>query len=91
VQAEANQTPVFTWYTHHNIPGTPINPSSPYPSAVPHILPTETYPTLSSLSLLPHPSETSVSIIAPPKITKKVLEEAKKLGVRGLVTAWDIR
>jgi hypothetical protein len=33
---------------------------------------------------LPHPSETSVSIITPPKITKKVLEEAKKLGIQGV-------
>jgi predicted CoA-binding protein len=39
------------------------------------------YATLPNLSALPNPADTSVSIITPPKITKKVLEEAKKLGI----------
>jgi predicted CoA-binding protein len=43
-----------------------------------------TYPTLPNLSALPHPTETSVSIITPPKVTIKVLEEAKKLGIEGV-------
>lgn len=37
-------------------------------------------PTVKSLSDLPNPKETSVSIITPPPVTLKVLEEAKKLG-----------
>lgn len=37
-------------------------------------------PTVKSLSELPNPKETSVSIITPPPVTLKVLEEAKKLG-----------
>lgn len=37
-------------------------------------------PTVKSLSDLPDPKETSVSIITPPPVTLKVLEEAKKLG-----------
>lgn len=41
----------------------------------------QTYPTTPNLSALPHPTETSVSIITPPKVTRKVLEEAKKVGV----------
>jgi hypothetical protein len=36
---------------------------------------------LPNLSALPNPTDTSVSIITPPKVTKKVLEEAKKLGI----------
>jgi predicted CoA-binding protein len=43
-----------------------------------------TYPTVASLSLLSYPTETSISIITPPKVTKKVLEEAKKLGIKGV-------
>ncbi|PHH92797.1 hypothetical protein CDD83_4956 [Cordyceps sp. RAO-2017] len=34
-----------------------------------------------SLSALPNPKETSVSIITPPVVTRGVLEEAKKLGI----------
>jgi predicted CoA-binding protein len=37
-----------------------------------------------NLSALPHPAETSVSIITPPKVTVKVLEEAKRLGIKGV-------
>lgn len=33
---------------------------------------------------MPHPSETAVSIITPPKVTQKVLEEAKKLGIKAV-------
>jgi hypothetical protein len=36
------------------------------------------------LSALPHPTETAVSIITPPKVTQKVLEEAKKLGIQAV-------
>ncbi|KAK0118370.1 hypothetical protein ONS95_012658 [Cadophora gregata] len=77
---------IFTWYTHHNLPVTPINPSSstikafpPYPD-----LEIKSYATLPNLSALPDPTQTSVSIITPPKVTIKVLEEAKKLGVKGV-------
>ncbi|PQE33274.1 hypothetical protein CJF32_00003838 [Rutstroemia sp. NJR-2017a WRK4] len=77
---------IFTWYTQHGLPVTPINPSAaaiearqPYPSSG-----MTSYPTLPNLSALPHPSETGVSIITPPKVTKKVLEEAKSLGVKSV-------
>ena len=77
---------VFTWYTHHALPVTTINPSSaeikafpPYPD-----LEIKSYPTLSNLSALPHPTETGVSIITPPKVTRKVLEEAKSIGVQAV-------
>lgn len=44
----------------------------------------KSYPTLPNLSALPDPAQTSVSIITPPKVTKAVLEEAKRLGVHGV-------
>jgi predicted CoA-binding protein len=77
---------VFTWYTHHNLPVTPINPSSPSIKAYPPYpaLEIQAYPTLPNLSALAHPTETSVSIITPPKVTIKVLEEAKKIGIEGV-------
>jgi len=77
---------IFTWYTHHNLSVTPINPSNaeikafaPWPD-----LEIKSYPTLPSISDLPHPKETGVSIITPPKITKRVLEEAKKIGIQSV-------
>lgn len=65
---------------------TPINPTSPTIKAYPPWpdLEIKEYATLPNLSALPHPTETSVSIITPPKVTAKVLEEAKKLGVKGV-------
>ncbi|KAM3065470.1 hypothetical protein ACMFMG_011641 [Clarireedia jacksonii] len=77
---------IFTWYIQHGLPVTPINPSAPaiearqrYPSSE-----LTSYPTLPNLSALPHPTETGVSIITPPKVTKKVLEEAKSLGIKSV-------
>ncbi|PMD20143.1 NAD(P)-binding protein [Hyaloscypha hepaticicola] len=70
---------IFTWYTSHSLPVTPINPSAPSISAS-----GQSYPTVANLSSLPHPAQTSVSIITPPKVTKKVIEEAKKLGIKGV-------
>ncbi|KAG4427324.1 hypothetical protein IFR05_017194, partial [Cadophora sp. M221] len=77
---------IFTWYTHHSLSVTPINPSSPEIKAYPPYpaFDIKSYATLPNLSALPNPSETSVSIITPPKVTMKVLEEAKKLGVQGV-------
>lgn len=70
---------VFAWYTHYNLPATPINPSSPSitVSSKPH-------DTLPSISSLPNPTQTAVSIITPPKVTQKVLEEAKSLGIKAV-------
>ncbi|RDA95066.1 hypothetical protein CP533_2117 [Ophiocordyceps camponoti-saundersi (nom. inval.)] len=39
------------------------------------------YATVASLSALPSPRQTAVSIITPPAVTRAVLDEAKKLGV----------
>ena len=39
-------------------------------------------PTLRAVGELPHPTDTSVSIITPPSITIEVLKEAARVGVR---------
>lgn len=75
---------IFAWYLHHDIQAIPINPAAPT-IAVPSLpdaagKPSE-IPTVKSLSDLPDPKETSVSIITPPPVTLKVLEEAKKLRI----------
>ncbi|RDW90996.1 succinyl CoA synthetase-like protein [Coleophoma crateriformis] len=77
---------IFTWYTHHSLPVTPINPSAPSIKAYPAwpSLSLESYPTLPSVSQLPDPSSTGVSIITPPRVTQKVLEEAKGLGIKSV-------
>ncbi|KAJ1333200.1 CoA-binding protein [Microdochium nivale] len=67
---------VLAWYTIHNLPVTPINPTSPTISAagVDHA-------TKPALSALEDPKNTSVSIITPPRVTLDVLKEARRLGV----------
>ena len=70
---------VFNWYLQHSFPATPINPSA---STI-NVGGTD-YPALANLTLLANPAETSVSIITPPKVTKLVLAEAKKLGIKGV-------
>ncbi|KAF3007329.1 hypothetical protein E8E14_006385 [Neopestalotiopsis sp. 37M] len=67
---------IFAWYTQHSIAATPINPGSASIDVGP-----QSYATKPSLSALPNPKETSVSIITPPFATLKVLKEAKELGI----------
>ena len=67
---------VFVWYQRHNLPATPINPTSATITAL-----NKEFATLPSLADLPNPKETSVSIITPPFATRKVLAEAKQLGI----------
>ena len=55
---------------------TPLTPSRPSIS----VQGTE-YPTVPSPSALPHPTETSLSIITQPEITRAILREAKEAGV----------
>jgi predicted CoA-binding protein len=42
----------------------------------------EGIPCISSLNSLPHPKLTSISIITPPSITIKLLEEGERLGIK---------
>ncbi|CAN8102636.1 unnamed protein product [Discula destructiva] len=70
---------VFAWYLHHNIAAIPINPAAT--SITVPSLNNKEIPTVPSLSALPNPKQTSVSIITPPAVTLKVLEEARSLGI----------
>ncbi|KAK4152328.1 CoA binding domain-containing protein [Chaetomidium leptoderma] len=70
---------VFKWYVTHDLPVIPINPGA---QAVE--VDGREYPTVSSLSDLQEPADTSVSIITPPHVTKKALEEAKGLGIQAV-------
>ncbi|KAI0020485.1 CoA binding domain-containing protein [Xylariomycetidae sp. FL0641] len=67
---------VFVWYHAHNLPVTPINPVTPSIHTS-----FGTHTTTKTLSELPEPTKTSVSIITPPPATLEVLREAKKLGI----------
>ncbi|KAG9241055.1 CoA binding domain-containing protein [Calycina marina] len=70
---------IFAWYIAHSLPAIPINPSAPSIT-----FSGKGYATLKDLSALPSPRTTSISIITPPKVTKLVLAEAKKLGVKSV-------
>lgn len=67
---------VLAWYHSHGLPVTAMNPKKPeiqFPSC--------SYAAVDSPASLPAPSQTSLSIITPPPITRKLLEEAKSVGV----------
>ncbi|KAF2637618.1 NAD(P)-binding protein, partial [Massarina eburnea CBS 473.64] len=70
---------VFAWYLTHSLPVTPLNPRAPS-ITMPSISPTP-YATTSSPSGLPSPTQTSLSVITPPAVTKALLKEAKEAGV----------
>ncbi|KAL2018235.1 hypothetical protein VTK56DRAFT_1142 [Thermocarpiscus australiensis] len=67
---------VFKWYVDHGLPVTPINPVAPVIK-----VDNQEHQAVASLSELENPQETSVSIITPPPVTLKTLEEAKRLGI----------
>ncbi|CAK7214598.1 hypothetical protein SBRCBS47491_002200 [Sporothrix bragantina] len=67
---------IFAWYAHHDLPATPINPGSPAIT-----VDGTAHATLANISALPAPRETAMSVITPPAVTLKVLEEAKKIGI----------
>lgn len=64
---------------HHDLPVTPINPGSPAIE-----VDGQAHSTVKSLSELQGHSETAVSIITPPPVTLKTLEEAKGLGIQAV-------
>jgi len=66
---------VLRWYQSHQLAVTPIHPKQ---DAI------EGLKCLKSLSLLPHPRQTAVSIITPPAVTEHVVEDAIKLGIPAL-------
>ncbi|KAI8982059.1 NAD-P-binding protein [Mycotypha africana] len=63
---------VLRWYQSFDVDVTPIHPKEKI---------IEGLETRSSISDLPRPRVTSISVITSPKITLKVLEEAKKCGI----------
>lgn len=67
---------IFAWYLNHDIPAIPLNPSC---SSV--TVRGQQYKTVPAPSKLPDPKHTSLSVITPPNVTAKVLEDAKKAGV----------
>lgn len=79
--------PVFVWYLAHNLPVTPLTPSSPS-ITTPHFSPTSSppasYPTLPNPSALPNPKETALSIVTPPRVTLSLLKEARAAGIWGV-------
>lgn len=67
---------VLTWYHIHGLPVTAVNPKTPEIT-----LPSRSYSAVDSPASLTVPSQTSLSIVTPPPATRKVLEEAKLVGV----------
>ncbi|KZO95657.1 NAD-P-binding protein [Calocera viscosa TUFC12733] len=66
---------VFVWYLDHKKPVTPIHPKEASIEGV---------DTLKSLSGLPNPATTSISVVTPAKVTLAVLKEAKELGIHAV-------
>ncbi|KAI0398541.1 CoA binding domain-containing protein [Xylariaceae sp. FL0594] len=67
---------VLAWYQAHNLPVTPINPVSATISTSYGEL-----PAVKSVTDLPEPKETSLSVITAPPVTLEVLKEAKRVGI----------
>jgi len=65
-------TKVLNWYKARNFNVTPIHPKEGE---------LEGLETLRTIAELPSPTETSVSIITPPKVTLGILEQAKELSI----------
>ncbi|CAD0108523.1 unnamed protein product [Aureobasidium uvarum] len=70
---------VFAWYLQRSLPVTPLNPSRSSVSVS-----SKEYDTVPSPSALQQPKETGLSVITPPAVTKKLLQEAKEAGVRAV-------
>ncbi|KAI9067335.1 NAD-P-binding protein [Trametes sanguinea] len=68
-------TKVLKWYQARNIDVTPVHPKEEE---------LEGLKTVRTIADLPAPTETSVHIITPPKVTLGILEQAKALGVPAL-------
>lgn len=75
---------VLVWYLdHHDLLVTPINPSSSTITFSPQSeLPSIS--TVSSTRELENASETALSIITPPAVTRQVLTEAHEAGIRAV-------
>ncbi|KAG0696956.1 CoA binding domain-containing protein [Suillus ampliporus] len=65
-------TKVLQWYIQRNKPVTPVHPSNDELEGI---------KTIRSLNDLPNPTETSLSIITPAKITIDLLKQVKELSI----------
>jgi predicted CoA-binding protein len=70
---------IFVWYLDHGLKAIPLNPTA---SSV--AVGQEEYDTVASPSKLTDPTNTSLSIITPPAVTAKLLEEAKAVGIKAV-------
>ena len=70
---------VLAFYHEHSLPVTPINPSRASIA-----LPSKEYSTVPDVSSLQSPASTAVSFVLPPKVTRQVLEDAKRVGVKAV-------
>ncbi|KDR75108.1 hypothetical protein GALMADRAFT_226757 [Galerina marginata CBS 339.88] len=68
-------TKVLKWYKERSFSVTPVHPKETELEGI---------QTLNSISELPSPKETSISIITPPKVTLGILEKAKDLSIPAL-------
>ena len=67
---------LLNWYVSRSLPVTPITPSRPSIS-----ISSKDYTTVASPASLKEPGKTSLSIVTPPAVTLKVLQDAKEAGV----------
>lgn len=70
---------VFAWYLDHSLPVTPLNPRSPRISVS-----SSEYTTVPTPSALTNASETGLSVITPPNVTRALLKEAKEAGIKAV-------
>jgi predicted CoA-binding protein len=70
---------LFVWYQDHDLKVTPLNPSA---SSI--TVGSKEYDTVASPSKLTDPTNTSLSIVTPPAVTAKLLEEAKAAGIKAV-------
>ncbi|KAL4807396.1 CoA binding domain-containing protein [Aspergillus unguis] len=68
---------ILAWYHQHSLPVTPLNPKSPSIQ----LSSSHSYDTVASPKLLSSPSQTSLSVVTPPKVTLSVLQEAHTVGI----------
>jgi predicted CoA-binding protein len=69
------------WYVHHNLPVTPINPTTPHIAHSTYPVTAASTPTVPSVRALPNPTSTSLSVVTPPAATLTLLRDAWHAGV----------
>ncbi|KAF2774320.1 NAD(P)-binding protein [Teratosphaeria nubilosa] len=70
---------IFAWYLAHDLPAVPVNPTiSSVEVRGKH------FDTIASVSELKDPVHSALSVITPPPVTAKLLQEAKEAGVRAV-------